>query len=308
MREKNRSRRRALAALAAGVAVAVGAGCAEDGGPSFFIRAAMAPLPMGTTCGLPIDPLGLRVTEGRLDVTLRNSYDLTPMLQNQLLERADMTSARIESNHIQVEGYEIELHDLSPTGSIIGGQAFSVYQSSVVPAGMGGQPSFNVVTVQVIPPTIVQLLLAGGARVERGGRVVDLPPVCEIDASRVTANCPVPRYTSNDVRVIVRMRAFGRTLGDVPVQTPYFDFPVTVCCHCLIRFPPEANAVETGGGMGMPPQVPDCNAGAPILDQSSCTPGQDFPLDCRSCAQSDPAACQPPGFTRDPSMGICPQF
>jgi len=306
MRENNRSRRRALAALVAGVAVAAGSGCAEDGGPSFFIRAAMAPLPMGTTCGLPIDPNGLRVTEGRLDVTLRNSYDLTPMLQNQLLERADPTSARIESNHIQVEGYEIELRDLSPLGSIIGGQAFSVYQSSVVPVGMGGQAAFNVVTVQVIPPTIVQLLLAGGARVERGGAAVTLPPVCEIDTTNVTPDCPVPRYRSNDVRVIVRMRAFGRTVGDVPVQTPYFDFPVTVCCHCLIRFPPEANTPETGTGTEAPRQVPDCNNGAAILDQSSCTPGQDFPLDCRTCAQLNPAACQPPGYSRNPAMANCP--
>jgi shikimate kinase/3-dehydroquinate synthase len=305
MREKNRSRLRGLAALVAGVSVAMGAGCAEDG-PSFFIRAAMAPLPMGTTCGLPLDPNGLRVSEGRLDVTLRNSYAITPLLQNQLLERADQTAARIESNHIMVEGYEIELRDLSPTGSIIGGQAFSVFQSAVVPAGIGGQPSFTVTSVTVIPPTIVQLLLNGGARVERNGTAVTLPGVCEIDRTGVTPNCPVPRYTSNDVRVIVRMRAFGRTVGDVPVQTPYFDFPVTVCCHCLVRFPPEANVAEMAVGMEMARQVPDCNNGAAILDQSSCTPGQDFNLDCRACSSSNVEACQPRGYTRDPSMGSCP--
>jgi hypothetical protein len=305
MREKNRSRLRGLAALVAGVSVAMGAGCAEDG-PSFFIRAAMAPLPMGTTCGLPLDPNGLRVSEGRLDVTLRNSYAITPLLQNQLLERADQTAARIESNHVMVEGYEIELRDLSPTGSIIGGQAFSVFQSAVVPAGIGGQPSFTVTSVTVIPPTIVQLLLNGGARVERNGTAVTLPGGVRDrphgrDAQLPGAAVHVQRRAGHRAHARVWSHRRRRARADAVLRLPrdgLLPLPRAI--------PPEANATEMAVGMEMARQVPDCNNGAAILDQSSCTPGQDFNLDCRACSSSNVEACQPRGYTRDPSMGSCP--
>ncbi|MBL8601420.1 MAG: hypothetical protein JNK72_05800 [Myxococcales bacterium] len=295
---------RVAALLTAAVAVMSG-GCADDS-PSIFIRSIVAQVPMGTFCTVPLDQNGTRITEGRLDLSVSNSYQTAAVIQSQLVARADQTSGRTESNIVQIDGFEVEVHDQSPDGPIINQSAFGVPQSTVIPASVGGQVSAAVTIFEAIPPALVTQL-RNGAQITVDGQTVTLPPVCVVNNTGVTNECPVPSFTSNDRRLIVRFRAYGRTLGGVEVQTPYYDHPVNVCCHCLVRFPADANAPETAMGAVA---NPDCNNGVAPVDQSTCSPGQDFPMDCRACPSNGPfardAVCQPRGYSRVSGMS-CPR-
>lgn len=253
----------------------------ENNAVSLFIRQMQPPLVAGVMCIIPLDPNIGRVAEGIMDVGIRDDYLANPLLQSSLVQTANPTFGRVESNGAIIDGFVIELRDGSPEGPLVE-VPFSVYQTSFVAPSLAGTPSFAATTVQVIPPGI-------GARLRN--------EVCVIDRQGVTADCPVPRVRERVKRIIVRMTAFGHTQGNISLETPTFDFPVNVCCGCTVQFPPDANAAETVY------PGPDCNSGIPILGPATCAPGQDFLLDCRACAASDPDFCQPRGFQSRPGIG-----
>ena len=277
MARTQRTALRLLGAVTLGATLMGGTGCV-DNEVSFFIRQVQAPLPMGLSqCIIPMDPAANRVFEGTLDVGLRDDYRMAPLLASQVAARADMQMNRPETSVISVEGFVIEIHEGSPDGPIIG-RPFTVYQSSTILPPIAGQIAYGVTELQVIPPTIVNALRA---------------QVCTFDTTNVTAQCPVPVITSNPRRLIVRILAFGHTLGTGPVETPVFDFPVNVCCGCLVNFPPDADTPD------MVYPGPDCSNGSAM---QACNLGQDAPADCRLCAGTNRTFCQPRGFTTNPMM------
>lgn len=271
-----------LGVMALGAAL-MGTACV-DNQISFFIRQVQAPLPMGGgTCSVPADPSANRVFEGILDVGLRDDYHMAPLLVSQIAAQANMQMNRPETAVISVEGFVIEIHEGSPDGPIID-RPFTVYQSSTILPPIAGQLSYGVTDLQVIPPSIVNGLRAR---------------VCTLNTTGVTAQCPVPQVTSNPRRLIVRLLAFGHTLGTGPVETPTFDFPVNVCCGCLVNFPTDADTPD------MVYPGPDCNNGTA---STACNVGQDAPVDCRLCAGTNVNFCQPRGYSSDPtSMTACPR-
>lgn len=248
----------------------------EKNAASVFIRQMNAPVAAGAMCTIPLEPNAQRVSEGIMDVGLRDDYLVNPLIQSALIATANPNSGRIETNGSTIEGFVIELREGSPDGALIE-VPFSVYQSTFVPASFGGTPSFGITTLQVIPPGIGQRLRAD---------------VCVIDRQGVTSDCPVPRVRERVKRIIVRMTAFGRTQGNMAIETPTYDFPVNVCCGCTVQFPSDANQSD----MAWP--GPDCNSGIAVQGPGLCQPGQDFLLDCRQCASSNPEFCQPRGFQR----------
>ncbi len=260
----------------------------ENNSVSVFIRQMTAPLAAGAVCTIPMEPLAQRVAEGIMDVGIRDDYLVNPLLQSQLVATANPAFGRVETNGATIEGFIIELREGSPEGRMVANTPpFSVYQTSFLAASLAGTPSFAVSTVQVIPPGIGQQL-----RNE----------VCVIDRQGVTADCPVPRVRERVKRVIVRVTAFGRTQGNIAIETPTYDFPVNVCCGCTVQIPTDANLADTAY------PGPDCNSGVAIAGPSLCQPGQDFLLDCRQCAASDPEFCQPRGYqARVPVIGALPQ-
>lgn len=241
---------------------------------SFFIRQMNAPVASGTACTIPLEATAQRIAEGTMDVGLRDDYFISPLMQSSLVAVANPNFGRIETNGVNVQGFVVELHEGSPDGALIE-RPFSVYQTTFVPAAVGGVPSYQVATLQVIPPPIGQALRN---------------QVCVIDRQGVTENCPVPRIRERVKRIIVRVNAFGETQGHVPVETPTYDFPVNVCCGCTVTFPADADQAE------MLRPGPDCNSGVAVASQGQCFPGMDFPLDCRVCASSNPEFCQPRGY------------
>jgi hypothetical protein len=91
--------------------------------------------------------------------------------------------------------------------------------------------------------------------------------------------------------VIVKMRAFGDTLGGEEVESSRFDFPVLACDRCLIDYP--SNAVD--------PTDNSCFRPADAEDTGICRPGQDAIVPCYvcssfadSCKVCPDEVCQPP--------------
>jgi len=274
-----------LGALALGGVLMSAVGCV-DNTVSVYVRQVQAPTVSGAMCTVTSDPTSARISEGTLDVALRDSYTMSPLLANQLITRASMEQLRAETTTLNLQGFVIELHEGSPEGALVG-PAFSVYQNVVVPSAIAaGTPGYAVAQIQVIPPQIGQALKAA---------------VCRIDRTGVTSDCPVPRVASVNRRILVKMTAFGESLGQNSVEATPFYFPVTVCCGCLVQFPIESDAPESmTSGVG-----PDCNNGMPIIGPSFCAPGQDFPVDCRSCSSANPEFCQPRGYS--PTGMTCPR-
>lgn len=274
-----------LGALVLGGVLTAASGCV-DNTVSVYIRQVQSPTVAGTMCTVTSDPTSQSITEGVLDVALVDSYTLTPLIANQLITGASMELRRAETSTLNIQGFVIELHEGSPEGALVG-PAFSVYQNVVVPAALSaGTPGYATARIQVIPPQIGQALRTA---------------VCRFDRTGVTTDCPVPRVASVNRRILVKMTAFGESLGQNAVESTPFYFPVTVCCGCLIQFPLESDAPETmTSGVG-----PDCNNGMPIINASSCSPGQDFAVDCRMCSSANPEFCQPRGYS--PTGMACPR-
>lgn len=172
---------------------------------------------------------------------------------------------------------EVDLRRDVPGGARLGGAAaFTIYPGGIVPEGMNG-PGGGVIMLEVFSNEMWMSLR------ER---------VCAVDRSGVTAACPTPRTRSNSFQVIASLRVtggFSRPAAP-PVVLPVFLFPITICCGCLVSFPPEADvddAVHPG---------PDCLAPLPSDAPQLCLPGQDDEFDCRRCAGTTPDFCQPRGF------------
>lgn len=274
-----------VGALVFGGLLTSAAGCV-DNTVSIYIRQVQAPLISGTTCSVTNDPTAMSIAEGTLDVALRDSYSLRPLIANQLLTRANMDQLRAETSTINVQGFVVELHEGSPEGPLVG-PAFSVYQNVVVNAALNVMtPSYNYAQIQVIPPQVgVQLRAA----------------VCRLDTTGVTPDCPVLNVTSVNRRILVKMTAFGESLGQNNVESPPFYFPVTVCCGCLITFPAGSDMADTTSASG-----PDCNNGMAPASSADCAVGQDYPVDCRLCSGAHPEFCQPRGYS--PVNGtVCPR-
>lgn len=274
-----------LGVLALSGAFASSVGCV-DNTLSLYIRQIQSPTVAGTTCTYPIDPTAPSITEGTLDVALRTSYSIAPLLANQLASTANMEQRRVETSVLNIQGFVVELHEGSPEGAIIG-QPFSVYQNVTVPAALSAAvPGYAFTRIQVIPPQVGEVLKAA---------------VCRFDNTGVTTDCPVPRVTSVNRRILVKLTAFGESLGQRAIESAPYYFPLTVCCGCLITFPIDSDAPEAmGRGAG-----PDCNAGSPGASQATCGVGQDFPVDCRLCSGSANPLCQPRGYS--PTGMTCPR-
>jgi hypothetical protein len=266
--------RRVLGALVLGGALTSTVGCV-DNTVSVFIRQIQQPAVIGASCGFTNDPTAASLTGGMLDVALRNDYTLIPLIANQLVSGANMDQRRIETSILNIQGFVIELHEGSPEGPLVG-PAFSVYQNVIVPASIAaGTPGYAAAQIQVIPPQVASVLRTA---------------VCQFDTAGVTTDCPVVRIAASiNRRILVKLTAFGSSLGQHDIESTPFYFPVTVCCGCLVNFPNGSDLAEVDG-----PDRPDCNSG---MAMASCNLGQDSTVDCRACSSTNPEFCQPRGFS-----------
>ncbi|MBI5515976.1 MAG: hypothetical protein HY909_19495 [Deltaproteobacteria bacterium] len=324
-----------------GVGVGSPTGC-DNTNVAIFIRQVQAPVPGAGVCTIPPDPMTRGLNEGTLDLALARTpqalrYILHPLFQTEITSRRDIQANRPETNGIFIEGFVIQIYDSDPSPGHEIGRPFTVFQTVFVPPGMGGQPGFGTTDVEIIPSAVIH---EGGRFTDPNtgecvttptrfpvNQPIDDPPgvpceqlpqhppsildyVCRpyFEPGINRQRCPVPDYSrdrlgrpARTMRLIVHMIPFGRTMGGVSIEAPPFDYPVSICCGCLVQFPGEANAPESEMGH----YGPDCLASGTVpAGPALCSPGQDFPQDCRGC--NSLAACQPPGFVNYPQGPMSP--
>jgi hypothetical protein len=248
------------------------AGCAANE-ISIAIVQNQAPQPGATAgvCTTSPDPMALSVGVGTLDLLLRDDYIMSPLYRSELLSTRDPASAHPETRGFFVTGARIDLRVGAPPPDgpeLLTSGAFSVTTSTFVPPGTSSGPGYAVGGIDVIPVSVGQLLL---------------PAVCPMGAP--TAACPVPPVTPHPLLVIASITPFGQTMGGLQIEGATFQYPINVCCGCLITFPADADNQTIAG--------PDCSGG--VATTMTCSIGQDEPVDCRVCSGSN-LFCQPANF------------
>jgi hypothetical protein len=233
------------------------------------IRQLQSAAPSGATCAIPRTPAAEPVTRGILDVALRDEYLVRPLFE------------WTGTSPVQVTTLAIELREGTPDGPLIGDR-FSISLSAQIPGATAAGSGFESAELAAIPRQIGSALRNA---------------VCQIDASSpATAECPAVRSSSVPRTVLLGLTASGRSDSACVVLAAPVRLIIEVCCGCLLRFPAESDAPARPG--------PDCSAGGAPGGPASCTPGQDFPTDCRLCAGTNPAFCHPRGYSA--TGGTCP--
>ena len=264
----------------------VAQGCV-DNEISFFIEQAQIPQATGTTgCTLSSDPNTLHRNQGLLDVSVRSTFVMYPLYRSEILAYDRRVSGRPEVRGMFVDGANVELHvgnemGLPPSGLAGNLTAYQVVSTTYIDPASTEGPGFSVGNLEIIPAQV-------GAAVAR--------QICQPITTDVSAACPIPRYPDQSLAVVAVIRPFGHTMGGIQVSGSHFVFPVTFCCHCLVQFDSASDNPAIAG--------PDCNSSTGMA-VAACDPGQDDPVDCRTCALGNPLACQPRGF-QNGGVGACP--
>ena len=259
LRRLRRLRRRkgvagSLAALAlAGLGALVPA-CA-DNESTIFVRNVLS---AGSDCTVSPDPGGLSRPSGLLDVALRSEYVASLLVGNHLVARGDGNRLRTETSRVRLYATEVEVLDAS--GAVLGRSdgsvaAFSVPISGFAEPAAGATPGFGIAGT-----VLIDAATAASFRSSLG-------------ASGATAN------------VIARVVVRGRTLGGTEVETPPFEYPITICSGCLVAFPAETDDPAKPGL--------DCDVAVQAADPI-CLPGQDEAVPCSLC-RGNPV-CTPPAL------------
>jgi len=93
--------------------------------------------------------------------------------------------------------------------------------------------------------------------------------------------------------IITYTQALGKTLGGKDVTSNVFEYPITVCRGCLIRFDTDLSREP----------VPNCYASAVMSpgELAPCFYGQDVPVDCHFCLDDPFCVC---GLQLCPGGGV----
>ena len=257
-----------LVALAVpmGVFLALSACTVEDGPTGLLIRQNqyMESGP-NDSCTVPATATAKQRSEGILDVTVPamgwNGYLFYPLVENQLGPFTGLaggaSSPAEEKNTIVLKGFSVSL-------SVEGDDTFAW------PSDCSGRFDYPVLT-QHIPP--------GGT----ASAIVELIRPCNAIALFNVLDAQYPAGpVASPLKVKAEIRAKGR-LGSGDIQSPPFDFVVTICYGCLQRgySDPSAVAFEF-------PKVAMCSdlISNPYLGDP-CNPAQDSKILC--CADSSDA-------------------
>lgn len=252
----------------------LGQACA-DNEVSLFIQQAQRPQ-SGSTAGCTVseDPAGLHRNQGLLDLTVRRSFVIYPLFRSEVIEFQQRVVGHPETRGIFVDGADIALHIGSEAGPPPTGTpaTYRILSTTFVPPASSAGPGYAVGLLEIIPSQV------GDSIATR---------ICQPIPNAMPDVCPVPRWPNQSEQVLAVIRPFGHTMGGVQISGAHFVFPLTFCCHCLVQFQSAADNAAIPG--------PDCSSTLGEATQA-CEIGQDDPLDCRTCALSNPTACQPLGY------------
>ena len=223
-------------------------GCAENRS-SFFIQNMVVP---SEDCVVSSDRESLYRTWGLWDIGVTSSWVARPLLLNELEDSNKLNPMTSQTNYIQVDGAWVAILDESE--NVLFDEYF--VHSPVTVYANGGSTA-------LVFPAVAGHLYDGVADV--WGAAMGLYTIDELCASPIMS------------KILLRIRVTGLTSGGTDVETPYFLYPIYLCCGCSIYYPPDAMCNEEGSG----------------ADDVPCQPGQDGWTDCRICVQSIPEMCDP---------------
>jgi hypothetical protein len=199
------------------------------------------------------DPTAEFLAEGTLDVDVRDSYQATLLVGSQMLARGDSLNTRAESNRVHLNGAVVDI--TNPDGSDI--NSFTSTGTGFVDPQTANASSFGLLAVTVIDA-------ATSAKI--GGQL--------------SAN-GTPKL------VLANIKAFGKTLGGVDVETGQFQFPIRVCKGCLITFALGDDPATPGRDCNLPLSSSTATAGSTSTSiPVPCNLGQDEVVDCRLCVSN----------------------
>jgi hypothetical protein len=239
----NRKIRSLLASGALLVGAAVSASACSDNNSSLLIAGVMyAKAPDCTVSGDPTQPM---LGGGTLDLAFRSNYRAWLLVGNQLTPRGQKENLKTETTRVTLNGAEITLTD-SQGNAIAGVGKFSVFGTGFVNTSKSEEPAWGLFSTTLIPDTV-------GAALTK-----------EIGTSRTTKK-----------QVIVNVKVFGQTTGNISVESGPLSFPINVCYGCLISYPQADISITTG----------ECQAPNNVVEVAlACNIGQDDPIPCSVCA------------------------
>ncbi|MBI4706133.1 MAG: hypothetical protein HY744_33985 [Deltaproteobacteria bacterium] len=224
----------ALAAAVGGFALLTPA-CA-DNNQTIFIRQVQA-MTTSDKCIVQPDTGVLFRSHGFLDVAMRGSYDAWLLVGNQLVRRGLEDRLRTETNRVQLYEAEVTVYDFAgnPVTCCVGDSctegSYTEPISGFVDPAISSNAGWGLAGVTLIDPMIAGCL-----------------------------------YGLDAQTVVSRVKIYGVTLGELEVETDYWDFPITVCTDCLGCVPYQSE---------------DDDWVCP------CLPGQDESHDCRMEVRDD---------------------
>lgn len=230
--------------------------CVEND-QSIFVRSILAPSTnrQNGACVYTDDPQQAQLFEGQLDVGLRDNYFAIVLVGNQLIQRGDPAAVRAEPNRVHLNGAVVRVTD--PNGGQIA--EFTSLATGFADIQQNNNPDYGTMgIVGIDAPTAATLR----------GQIAD-------------------RFTTK--QVILQVKAFGKTLGGVDVESGEFQFPLEICNGCLVNFGTADTARPVAEQCSGPVVASAAGGGSGALP---CNAGQDFePVPCQLCQGRD--SCDP---------------
>lgn len=247
---------RVVSIVVAGLAAAVVSPACATNDSSIFIRTALAPPAARTNgaCTYTADPQQPGLLRGTFDLGVADAYTGTLLVGSQLIARGDPSGARAESNRIHLNGVIVSVQE--PDGRVL--NEFTSFATGFADFAQAGSPSFGTVTAPMIDAKTRDILLQ----------------------QNLVPSTPARSVTHT---VLVNVKAFGRTLGGVDVESGTYAFPVSVCNGCTVDF-------SSGNDPAVQPQ-PNCLKALDSGATRPCSAGSDEPTPCQVCRGRD--ACDP---------------
>ena len=242
--------RSALLVLTAALPLAIGA-CGRVPGQFEILN---DQIPATDSCTVPINP-AVYQGEGTLDLSIvrgdaASAYFFFPLIENNL---PSASSGSLDSNEIQLSGFDIDITALNPAG--LAPSVAAVFQAA-----------------QGTPQVHYQTAWSGGIA-SGGGQLTAIVPVFPVAlAQSLLASGGIGGGPS--VTVNLHIQARGTTNSGSGMTSDPFDFPVDICNGCLV-----------GAIMPCPYATAPSNLG------NSCNPAQDQVVDC--CSDNGALVCPP---------------
>jgi hypothetical protein len=251
-------------AVATTIALALGiAPACVDNDQSIYIHSVLAPSATRTNgiCTYTADATQPELSQGEVDVYLRDTYSSEILVGNGMIQRGDSLAPRTEPNRAHIQGAVVRVTDAN--GKAYG--EFTALGDGFVDPGSAGTPSFGPFGVTTIDATTMAKI---------AGDVQPAQPVI----------------------AVVNIKIFGVTLGGVDLESSEFQFPVVVCKGCLINFNGHDDPQVAGVDCNLDATAAAAGAGGSTATttQPPCIAGQDEFVQCTDCKATN-KACTAPG-------------